>query len=324
MTRRNKIFLVVLFKVCIVAVSLWIIYHQVIVRNNFKETLDSYNILLQERETWWILGAITVMMFLNWLLESLKWQALMIKIQPVSTGVALRAIFSGITVSFFTPNRVGEFAGRILHLEAYGRVKAAIATVVGSMNQLLITVVAGVVALLFTLKSLWPDLRFLFSVVSALTIVALIALIVLYFNVSRFYFVLHRIKLLRKIDEYTRVFSFYHAKELSKITILSAARYIVFNLQYILLLYLLHVNIDFLNALRLISLIFLTMAIVPSSAFVELGIRGSIALYFMEPLSSNTTGIVTASFSLWFINLVIPAVIGAFALLFARLFRQTD
>ena len=61
---------------------------------------------------------------------------------------------SGVTVSIFTPNRTGEFAGRVLHLDAGIRIKAAIASVIGSMNQLLITIIAGGIGLITSVNSL--------------------------------------------------------------------------------------------------------------------------------------------------------------------------
>jgi uncharacterized membrane protein YbhN (UPF0104 family) len=307
------------FKIAIVCISLWVIYRQVIVKENFSQSLAEYRVLLTERRTWFIIAALLVMMFFNWMIEAVKWQLLMAKIQSVSFGTSIAAIFSGITVSFFTPNRIGEYAGRVLHLDAPARIKAVLATLVGSMNQLLITVIAGVLALLVHMKGPLSDLRFAYSIICGVSIVALTGIVIFYFNVSQFYAFLHRIKFLKRFDKYTEVFTFYHRKELSSITVFSAIRYFIFTTQYVLLLYLFDVDIDAFTAYRLIFLIFLVMAIVPTFALAELSIRGSVALYFMAPLSSESTGIVAASFSLWFINLVVPAILGAFTLLFVKL-----
>ena len=57
------------------------------------------------------------MMFLNWFLESLKWRFLISKIEKISINRSIRAIFSGITISTFTPNRIGEYGGRVFCLE---------------------------------------------------------------------------------------------------------------------------------------------------------------------------------------------------------------
>ena len=60
---------------------------------------------------------VVLMMFINWMLESLKWKFMIRKIEAISFFTSFRAIFSGITVSSFTPNRIGEYGGRVFCLE---------------------------------------------------------------------------------------------------------------------------------------------------------------------------------------------------------------
>ena len=54
---------------------------------------------------------------------------------------ARKAVFSGITVSTFTPNRIGEYGGRVFCLEKGDRIKAVFITILCSMSQLLTTVI---------------------------------------------------------------------------------------------------------------------------------------------------------------------------------------
>ena len=68
----------------------------------------------------------------------------------------------------------------------------------------------------------------------------------------------------------------------------------------------------------------LTMTIIPTIALTELGVRGSVALYFIGLISSNDIGIVTASFTLWFINLAIPAIIGSAFVLRMNIFKSRE
>ena len=74
-------------------------------------------------------------------MEALKWQFLISKIEKISIKRSIRAIFSGITVSAFTPNRVGEYGGRVFCLEKADRIQAVLITVIGSMAQLVTTIV---------------------------------------------------------------------------------------------------------------------------------------------------------------------------------------
>jgi hypothetical protein len=91
---------------------------------------------------------------------------------------------------------------------------------------------------------------------------------------------------------------------------LSFLRYGIYTTQFVLLLKLLWVDVPLVDMVLTIWLIFWAMAIVPTIAIAEIGIRGETALYFLAPLSQNHVGIVTATILLWLINLIIPALFG--------------
>ena len=63
-----------------------------------------------------------------------------------------KAVFLGITVSIFTPNRIGEFGGRIFCLKSADRIKGVIITILGNVAQLLVTIIFGSIAFLFYIK----------------------------------------------------------------------------------------------------------------------------------------------------------------------------
>ena len=70
------------------------------------------------------------------------------------------------------------------------------------------------------------------------------------------------------------------------------------------------------------SLTFLAMSIIPTIALTELGVRGSVAVYFFGFITSMHLAVVLASFSLWAINLVIPALIGLLFVYQLKFFRS--
>jgi hypothetical protein len=95
---------------------------------------------------------------------------------------------------------------------------------------------------------------------------------------------------------------------------LSLYRYMVFVLQYIFMLQLLQVEQSVWTGYWIITVMFWILAIIPSIAIAELGIRGSVAKT-MFSYSTNTLGILTATFGIWFVNLFIPALIGSLLIL---------
>ncbi len=314
---RFKSYYLRLLKIAAVAASIWFIHRQVVAREDFWDTLHRYGGQLRTARSLATACILLALTAVNWLLESVKWRFLVSRILPLSLGLSVRAVLSGITVSFFTPNRIGEYAGRVLHLPKAVRLEAAVATVVGSMNQLLITVVAGGVALLFVLPDMVrpgiPQVAAMGAVVLGMAAAA-----GAYFNLAVVYRLTSRSRLGRKVARYFIVLERYRKSELARLTVWSALRYAVFTAQFMLLLALFGVDVAAADAIRQIALSFLFLSVVPTFALTELTVRGSVALLCLEPLNGDTAGILAASISLWFINLVLPAVAGAITFLFSN------
>ena len=120
-----------LLKIGIVAFAIFFLYQQITSKSSTEE-FDIDYILAQLQQNYPLIGLVILMMFLNWFLESLKWRFLISKIEKVSIKRSIRAVFSGITVSAFTPNRVGEYGGRVFCLEKADRIQGVLITVIGS------------------------------------------------------------------------------------------------------------------------------------------------------------------------------------------------
>jgi len=75
------------------------------------------------------------------------------------------------------------------------------------------------------------------------------------------------------------------------------------------------VDIDLIQAIISITLTYLFLTLIPTTTLVELGVRGSLAIFFVGIFSENTLGIVLASIFIWIINIAIPAIVGSFFLL---------
>jgi len=117
-----------------------------------------------------------------------------------------------------------------------------------------------------------------------------------------------------RIIKYVRILETFDAKILLRLLSLSLCRYLVFILQYIFMLELMHVEKDYWQSFWLVTVLFWLLAIIPSFAIAELGIRGTIAKTLFA-YSKNLVGILAVTFSIWFINLFIPALIGSLLIL---------
>ena len=135
-------------------------YHQLTHKQAIEGfDIDFINQTIAENQP--LLVLVFLMMFLNWLIEAIKWKFLIAKIEKVSILTSLRAVFSGITVSVFTPNRIGEYGGRVFCLEKADRIQGVLITILGSMAQLLTTIFFGSMGILF-LNNYIPELQELY------------------------------------------------------------------------------------------------------------------------------------------------------------------
>jgi hypothetical protein len=204
------------------------------------------------------------------------------------------------------------------------------------MSQLLITVLAGSLALLIFIPHYLPAAGFSqgYLYYSLITLVLALDLLLLgmFFKLSFLTTLKERLLQngLKGMQKFFRVFAFYRNREMATVMMLSLARYLVFSSQFYLLLILLEVRIPYLNALVLIALIYFIMAIIPTIALTELGIRGSVALYvfglyfgqLFPTTEAYSVGIFAASTLLWMINLGIPAVVGTIFVFRLQFFRK--
>ena len=317
----------IIIKIGIVVSALFFLYQKLTSKSSISE-FNVDHILLQLEQNYSLIFLVILMMFLNWFLESLKWRFLISKIEKVSIPRSIRAVFSGITVSAFTPNRVGEYAGRVFCLEKADRIQGVLITIIGSMAQLVVTIVFGLTGILL-LPNLMPEFElllseFIFAYPIMLFIIILlnVLLVTLFLNASVFSVVLSKFKFLKRFTKYNEVFSFYNYSDLLEALLYSIARYIVFTTQFFILLNVFEVHVLYVDAMILITTMLFVISVIPTIAITEIGVRGSIALVLFSLVSVNIVGILSATFVLWVINLLLPALLGTMFIFTLKFFRK--
>lgn len=313
-----KKYLSIIIKIVIVFFSFYFIYHQLVENKSFEELDISVLIDTVKKNKVYLVGVI-LMMFLNWLVEALKWRYMISKIENISIMTAYRAVFTGITVSTFTPNRIGEYGGRVFCLEKGDRIKAVFITVLCSMSQLLVTILFGSISLFILFDEILIDKTFL-SV--SLLILLNLFLLFSYFNISHIVNFLGKFKLIKSFKKYLEVLVMYNYKDLIIAFIYSNTRYFIFSLQFIILLHVFGINISFMDAILSVMLIFFFITITPTITIAEIGVRGSVAIFVLGLFSSNDIAILSSTTLLWLINLIIPAIIGSFFIFSLKFFRS--
>jgi hypothetical protein len=303
---------------CVLA---WSIYKQIQRQDSWDQSLRSLRGAMHDAESW-KLWAVVLLMLLNWGIEARKWQLVIGRIQKISFLRAYMATFTGTTLAFFTPNRVGEYLGRILYISKGKRIQAISLTIVTSIAQLMITVSMGIAGL-FYLKhylSLHPSsmesLQMWISFVLVLALILAVILTLFYFRLSWFIRLFGKIPALLRYRRFIKVLEQFNATILLRILSLSLFRYFVFIVQYYLLFRIFSVDISWWQAFWAVSVMFLVLAMAPTFAFLtELGVRAKASIELVQIFSSNMMGILASSLTIWIINLVIPALIGSLLIL---------
>ncbi len=305
------------------------IYKEITEHGNLEQSWAEIESSLYGAQAWKLVAVVLLMLF-NWGFEAAKWQVLVKHIQTISFFTAYKAILSGVSFALNTPNRVGEYFGRILYIKEGNRIRAISLTFVGSISQLIVTMVAGCMGLIFLryylshnqtsnhsgLSLIWID------AVICSTLITSILLTLLYYRLSFIVKLIEKIPFVAKYSFYLQKLEDFEWRELSRVLLYSFLRYCIFTIQYALLLQVFDVNIGLLHSVWLTTVMFLVMAIVPTIALAELGLRNKVSILLFGLFSNNTLGIVLTATGIWLINLVVPALAGSLFILGIKLFRK--
>jgi hypothetical protein len=302
------------------------IYRQIIRQPELEASWHSIRDSFQSSRILYLFAAL-LLVPLNWGLEAWKWKLSLQHVYPVSFLQAFKAVLSGISFSVTMPNRVGEYLGRMMYLPEGQRLKTISVTLVGSFAQMLITLIAGTIGFVLLRTALvqhFDDYRISSQFLIYGFVLIVIVLLLIYFNVSGGVGFFRRYVKTEKHAYLIEALESFHGELLRQLLAISFLRYLVFMIQYLLVFYLFGVNLPPAIIITVMSVVFLAMAIIPSIALVEVWLRGEIIIMLMGMYSSNTLGIGFTSVSVWFMNLIFPAIVGSLLLLNLRIFKKRN
>ena len=139
-------------KILIGVFLVWVLWKEITVAiqtNNFP------SISLSTTAYFWLTTTL-MLMILNWFLEAKKWQILARPFQKLSIKNAYKSVLAGLATGLITPNRLGNFIGRLAYIQKANKVQATIHTQMGNLAQFIITITLGIVGLTISLNYLNP------------------------------------------------------------------------------------------------------------------------------------------------------------------------
>ncbi|MCE2789221.1 MAG: flippase-like domain-containing protein [Saprospiraceae bacterium] len=257
----------------------------------------------------------------NWWIEMFKWHLLVSKTTQTTFGKSARAVLGGLVIGLITPGRLGEIPGRMLFYSDEFRLFLLSNSLFASLAQNLWNVLVGGMAMCslfyFFDGTLLPEVTSWFSV--SMAFLALVtAVLAIFYKVllKKMPFIANR---LRSVEENLRlsVQGISHTVRVG-VLVLSGARYVVYLGQYMVIIFLLVPEIQWLHVATVCSLQFMLQTIIPVPAVLSLPARAQLAILCWNLVDINPGTAFIATSVLWVLNLGIPGLLGAITLLLRK------
>ena len=291
---KAKQFLVLLIKLLIVGGAFYFIYNQL--ATNDKLDWEKFILLFQKNQSVAGIGFIVLLSVLNRYFEILKWQNLVSYLRKISLAEASKQVLGALTAGLFTPNGLGEYAGKALFFEKSKTKKIVFLNLICNGIQMILSIVFGTIGLWVLGYGFWVLIIFLSA----------FALWILGFGLKKFKIKGYSIeKLLHKTNEIPKSI---HQKNI----FLAVCRYLVFSHQYYFLFLAFDVDLPYFTLIATIASVYFLASSLPSFQFLDFAVKGSVAVYFFGILGVNEWIVVFISTLMWFLNVVLPVIIGSY------------
>jgi hypothetical protein len=296
-SHKAKQLLVLLIKLLIVGSAFYFIYNELAHNDQLNWVLfvEKFN----KNQSVLGIAFLLLLSILNRFFEILKWQNLVSYIHKITLFDATKQVLGALTAGLFTPNGIGEYAGKALFFDKSQAKNIVFLNLICNGIQVIISILFGLLGLWYLGFGKW---------------VFLLLTIVLGFGILGFGLKKVRIKgysiekILSKINEIPEKI---HRKN----SCLAVCRYLIFSHQYYLLFLAFDVQLPYFTLMATIAAVYFLASSLPTFQFLDFAVKGSVAVYFFGLLNVNEWIVVFISTLMWFLNVVLPVLIGSYFVL---------
>lgn len=308
---KTKPFLFFTIKLLIVGGAFYFIYNQL--ANNDKLDWQKFLVLFQKNYSLGGILFILLLSVLNRFFEILKWQNLVLYLHKISLPEATKQVLGALTAGLFTPNGVGEYAGKALFFEKAKAKKIIFLNLICNGIQMILSIVFGIFGLLYFNAN--------YNIITTKTVLTLFGICFLLFGVLFFSKKINIKgysieKLVHKINEIPKAI---HQKNI----FLAICRYLVFSHQYYFLFLAFDVDLPYFTLMATIASVYFLASSLPTFQFLDFAVKGSVAVYFFGMLGVNEWIVIFISTLMWFLNVVLPVVIGSYYVMNFKILSPT-
>lgn len=311
--QKNRKWLVPLAKVSVAVLILLGLYYQMVRANNAATTFNEFLSHFSSRRASYLCLAVGLMPF-NLAFETLKWLQFTRSFTNMKFAEAYRAVLAGMALAIFTPNRIGEYGGRLLFLPNALRARGAVAMLLGSYAQLFVLFFGGFFGFCWFAHNYLDWQAYIIRILILAGGLTCLFFLVGYLQIGRILPIIRKCGVKEAWLQHFGVLQSTSKNARFRALQWAALRYITYSTQYWLLLQFFGIEVPVLAAFAGIATIFLIQTGVPLGAGVALVARGEIALYVWGYFGANDISVLAATFLLFIINLALPALLGAIVL----------
>ena len=310
----------IVLKALLVLLFCFILLKQTLFRHDFDILFFEFTDRWQSSSLYWLWGCL-ILMPINWALEAIKWRLLMMSSTQISWTRTFQSIMSGIAMASVTPARIGEYAGKVLFVESKDRWLSVSASFVSSLAQLYCIWILGWLGTLYLINvkgnlPTWFSWTFV-----GLGLMVLFLIGFLFFNakiIEDFARKMIQHSKLREILGRFRPVLHFETGIMLKLIAWAMLRVLVYSLQFAMLLKFFGVDLSWISMFSVIWAVYLFQSGLPLPPIMGLVARGEIAIFLFNLFGANALSVAAATFGIWMINLILPALIGLIIILANR------
>ena len=254
----------------------------------------------------------------NWFLEILKWQKLVSVVKKISFLKSLEQSLGALTASLFTPNRIGEYGAKAIYFKYGIRKKIMLLNLLGNMAQMAITTVLGILGLLAFYYLYNPS-------INPYKLIVFIGILLFIMGFTRFLFKDNKLEIkgfpLFKITNFIK--NIPPEVKLQVIGI-STLRYLVFSFQFYFSLSLFDTQLSYIEAMSVITSMYLLSSIIPSIFIFDVVVKGGVAVFLFSFVGVDELIILTITTVMWLLNFVLPSIFGSYYVLNFNINSEND
>ncbi|WP_329807168.1 hypothetical protein [Flavobacterium facile] len=302
-SNKTKQYLTLIIKLVIVFGAFYFIYDKL--AHDDKLSWKQFSDILQHKFTiGWILFMLCFSV-LNRFLEILKWKNLVLVMEKISLFTATKQVLAGVTAGLFTPNGIGEYAGKALYFPKTETKRVLFLNLICNGIQMVLSIIFGLIGLLYLGYTLY-----FFILIGIGFLVLTFLFLTKNANIKGYSIALF----LEKITEIPKKI---HQKNI----LLAITRYLTFSHQYYFLFLLFGIQIDYFTLMATITAVYFIASSLPSFQFLDFVVKGGVAIWFFEKLNIDEYVVLFISTFMWLLNVVLPVVIGSY---FVLIYKTRD